>query len=118
MVARGAHIEHFNQVLQRSFYRCLNMERGSIRSCLTQALGIVNNSFSRRLGMSPAEAVKLPLKEIQRRYNRTRYEGDMKYMKTKGWRQVARIGESSQADTECENKRQGRYVQSCKGRSF
>ena len=33
--------------------------------------------------MSPAEAVKLPLKEIQRRYNRTRDEGDMKYMKTK-----------------------------------
>jgi len=82
-VARGAHIEHFNQVLQRSFYRCLNMERGSIRSCLTQALGIVNNSFSRRLGMSPAEAVKLPIKEIQRRYNGTRDEGDLKYMKTK-----------------------------------
>jgi hypothetical protein len=83
MVARGAHIEHFNQVLQRSFYRCLNMERGSIRSCLVQALGIINNSFSRRLGMSPAEAVKLPLKEIQRRYNRTRDDGDLKYMKTK-----------------------------------
>ncbi len=83
MVARGAHIEHFNQVLQRSFYRCLNMERGSIRACLTQALDIINNSFSRRLGMSPTEAVKLPLKEIQRRYNRTRNEGDLKYMKTK-----------------------------------
>jgi len=48
-----------------------------------QALGIINNSFSRRLGMSPAEAVKLPLKEIQRRYNRTRDDGDLKYMKTK-----------------------------------
>jgi hypothetical protein len=83
MVARGAHIEHFNQVLQRSFYRCLNMERGSIRSCLTQALGIINNSFSRRLGMSPAEAVKLPPDEIQRRYNGTRNKGDLKYMKTK-----------------------------------
>jgi hypothetical protein len=83
MVARGAHIEHFNGLLQRSFYRCLNMERGSVQSCLTQALGIVNNTFSRRLGMSPVEAVKLPLEEIQRRYNGTRPLGDMKYMKTK-----------------------------------
>ena len=83
MVARGAHIENFNQMLQRSFYRCLNMERGSVRSCLEQALDIVNHSYSRRLGMSPAEAVKLSPEEVTRRYNRTRDEGDMNYMKTK-----------------------------------
>ena len=83
MVARGAHIENFNQMLQRSFYRCLNMERGSVRSCLDQALDIVNNSFSRRLGGSPLEATKLPLEEVQRRYNGTRDKGDLLYMKTK-----------------------------------
>ena len=81
-VARGAHIEQFNQMLQRSFYRCLNMERGSVRSCLDQALDIVNNSFSRRLGGSPSEMVKLPLDEVQRRYNGTRDKGNMEYMKT------------------------------------
>jgi hypothetical protein len=83
LVARGAHIEHFNQVLQRSLYRCLNMERGSVQSCLTQALDIVNNSFSRRLAMSPAEAVKLPHDKLQARYNGTRPKGDLEYMKTK-----------------------------------
>ena len=37
MVARRAHIE-ISIDLQRYFYRCLNMERGSVRSCSTGLL--------------------------------------------------------------------------------
>ncbi len=81
-VARGAHIEHYNQVLQRSFYRCLDMKRGTIKSCLYQAVDIVNNTFNRRLGMTPQEAID-DLDRAKKRFNQTREEGDKEYMKTR-----------------------------------
>jgi hypothetical protein len=82
LVARGAHVEHYNQVLQRSFYRCLDMKRGSIKSCLYQAVDIVNNTFNRRLGMTPQEAID-DLDRAKKRYNQTRDQGNMDYMKTR-----------------------------------
>ena len=82
LVARGAHIEHYNQVLQRSFYRCLDMKRGSVKSCLYQAVDIVNNTFNRRLGMTPQEAIE-DIDRAKKRFNQTRDEGDMEYMKTR-----------------------------------
>ena len=82
LVARGAHIEQYNQVLQRSFYRCLDMKRGTIKSCLYQAVDIVNNTFNRRLGMTPAEAIS-DLDRAKKRYNQTRDQGDRDYMKTR-----------------------------------
>ena len=89
MVARGAHVEHYNQVLQRSFYRCLKMGRGSVRSCLEQAERMVNATFNKRLGMSPSEAVKKPHDVVQRKYNASRQKGDPNYMKTR----VPKIGD-------------------------
>ena len=81
-VARGSHIEHYNQVLQRSLYRCLNMKRGTLKSCLKQAVDIVNNTFNRRLGMTPTEATS-DIERALKRYNTTRDSGDREYMKTR-----------------------------------
>ena len=83
-VARGSHIENYNSNLQRSFYRCLQMSRGSVRSCLSQAIKLVNNTFNKNLGMSPAEAVAEDPKVVQARYKESHAAtGDMSYMKTK-----------------------------------
>ena len=81
-VARGSHIENYNSNLQRSFYRCLQMSRGSVRSCLAQAIKLVNNTFNKNLGMSPTEAVAEDPKVVQARYKESHAAtGDMGYLR-------------------------------------
>ena len=83
-VERGAHIENYNQNLQRNFYRCLHMSRGSVRSCLKQAVILCNGTFNKNLGMTPAEAVSLNPATVQARYKESHAAtGDMQYLKTK-----------------------------------
>ena len=81
-VARASKVEMFNQILQRSFYRLLRLERGSVNSCLRQAIDIVNNTYNKNLGMTPEEAAAGPDSAIRPKYKVTRQESDMEYMRT------------------------------------
>ena len=81
-VARASKVEMFNQILQRSFYRLLRLERGSVNSCLRQAIDIVNNTYNKNLGMTPEEAAAGPDSAIRPKYNVSRQKSDLKYMRT------------------------------------
>ncbi len=81
-VARASKVEMFNQILQRSFYRLLRLERGSVNSCLRQAIDIVNNTYNKNLGMTPEEAAAGPDSAIRPKYKVSRQKTDLKYMRT------------------------------------
>ena len=81
-VARASKVEMFNQILQRSFYRLLRLERGSVNSCLRQAIDIVNNTYNKNLGMTPEEAAAGPDSSIRPKYKVSRQKSDLKYMRT------------------------------------
>ena len=81
-VARASKVEMFNQILQRSFYRLLRLERGSVNSCLRQAIDIVNNTYNKNLGMTPEEAAAGPDSAIRPKYKVSRQDTDLKYMRT------------------------------------
>ena len=81
-VARASKVEMFNQILQRSFYRLLRLERGSVNSCLRQAIDIVNNTYNKNLGMTPEEAAAGPDSAIRPKYKVSRQKSDLKYMRT------------------------------------
>ena len=62
VVKLSPHVESRNAYIQQIFYRLVRMQRGSLKSVITQTQNIANSTVHRQLGITPNAAVKL-LKE-------------------------------------------------------
>ena len=80
-VNRANRVETQNRIFQRNFYRLYALRRGNIASLTRQAQDITNNTWSKHIGMTPAEAAKADVADLVPKFNAAREESDGHYRK-------------------------------------
>ena len=80
-VNRANRVEAQNRIFQRNFYRLYGLRRGSILSLTKQAQDLTNNTYSKFIGMTPAEAAEADTGDLVPKFNAAREESDQHYRK-------------------------------------